>query len=114
MTDTIEPPVNVKILLVDDEVNITKSLRRLLSQVDEYEILISNSGDEGLAQVRENLDIGVIISDQRMPQMTGVAFLSEARKLVPDALRILLTGYADIEASIAAINGSSAESVGEF
>lgn len=104
MSEDIETPDLVKVLLVDDEVNITKSLRRLLSQVDEYEVLIANSGAEGLEQVREHMDIGVIISDQRMPQMTGVEFLGEARKLVPDAIRILLTGYADIEASIAAIN----------
>ncbi len=104
MSDNTETPDSIKILLVDDEVNITKSLRRLLGQVDIYEVLIGNSGDEGLALIRENEDIGVIISDQRMPQMTGVEFLGEARKLVPDAIRILLTGYADIEASIAAIN----------
>ena len=104
MNENIETPDSIKILLVDDEVNITKSLRRLLSQVDLYEVLIGNSGDEGLALIRENLDIGVIISDQRMPQMTGVEFLKEALKMVPDAIRILLTGYADIEASIAAIN----------
>lgn len=104
MSDANETPQAVKILLVDDEVNITKSLRRLLMQVDEYEIFIGNSGEEGLEHIREEGDIGVIISDQRMPQMTGVEFLGEARKLVPDAVRILLTGYADIEASIAAIN----------
>ncbi len=104
MSENLETSVEIKILLVDDEVNITKSLRRLLTQLDEYEILIGNSGAEGLELIRENADIGVIISDQRMPQMTGVEFLGEARKLVPDAIRILLTGYADIEASIAAIN----------
>ncbi len=104
MSEHGEVFVPVKVLLVDDEVNITKSLRRLLSQEDDYEILVGNSGDEGLVQIRENEDIGVIISDQRMPQMTGVEFLGEARKLLPDAIRILLTGYADIEASIAAIN----------
>jgi len=104
MDENSETARSIKILLVDDEVNITKSLRRLLSQVEEYEVLIGNSGDEGLVLIRENHDIGVIISDQRMPQMTGVEFLGEARQLVPDAIRILLTGYADIEASIAAIN----------
>jgi len=94
----------LKILLVDDEVNITKALRRLLMEVDEYDIHIANSGQEGLKLLAEEPDVGVIISDQRMPEMTGVEFLQQARKLVPDAVRILLTGYADIEASIAAIN----------
>ncbi len=104
MSENLESPDSVKILLVDDEVNITKSLRRLLMQSEDYEIFVGNSGAEGLEQIREQVDIGVIISDQRMPQMTGVEFLGEARKLAPDAIRILLTGYADIEASIAAIN----------
>ncbi len=104
MSENPETVQDVKILLVDDEVNITKSLRRLLMQVEDYEILIGHSGAEGLEQIREQGEVGVIISDQRMPQMTGVEFLGEARKLAPDAVRILLTGYADIDASIAAIN----------
>lgn len=94
----------LKILLVDDEVNITKSLRRLLMDVDQYSIYTANSGREALNLLTEDMDIGVIISDQRMPGMTGVEFLQQARELVPDAVRILLTGYADIQASIAAIN----------
>jgi len=94
----------VKILLVDDEVNITKALRRLLMDVDQYDVQIANSGQDALALLADEPDIGVIVSDQRMPEMTGVEFLKKARDLVPDAVRILLTGYADIEASIAAIN----------
>jgi response regulator RpfG family c-di-GMP phosphodiesterase len=94
----------VKILLVDDEVNITKALRRLLMDVDLYDVQIANSGQEALDLLADEPDIGVIVSDQRMPEMTGVEFLKKARDLVPDAVRILLTGYADIEASIAAIN----------
>ena len=94
----------LKILLVDDEVNITKALRRLLMEDEQYDIYIANSGAEALELLAEEPDIGVIVSDQRMPEMTGVEFLHRARDLVPDAVRILLTGYADIEASIAAIN----------
>ena len=94
----------VKILLLDDEVNITKALRRVLMDVDQYDIYVANSGQEALDLLADETDIGVIISDQRMPEMTGVEFLKKARGLVPDAVRILLTGYADIEASIAAIN----------
>ncbi len=94
----------LKILLVDDEVNITKALRRLLMDVDQYDIYTAISGKDGLEVLADEPDIGVIISDQRMPEMTGVEFLQEAREIVPDAVRILLTGYADIEASIAAIN----------
>ena len=97
----------LKVLLVDDEVNITKALRRLLMDVDQYDIYIANSGQEALELLADEPDIGVIISDQRMPEMTGVEFLKQARELVPDAVRILLTGYADIEASIGAINEGS-------
>jgi len=96
--------LETKILLVDDEPNITKALRRLLMQVDQYDILTAESGAEALDLLKENSDIGVIISDQRMPHMTGVEFLCTARELTPDAVRILLTGYADIQASIGAIN----------
>ena len=94
----------LKILLVDDEVNITRSLRRLLLDVDHYSVYTANSGREALDLLVQETDVGVIISDQRMPEMTGVEFLQRARELTPDAVRILLTGYADIEASIAAIN----------
>lgn len=96
--------MDIKILLVDDEPNITRSLRRLLTTVEQYEILIADSGSEALQILEANRDVGVIISDQRMPQMTGVEFLAQARKLTPEAVRILLTGYADIDASIGAIN----------
>ncbi len=102
--DLVENRPPVKILLVDDEVNITRSLRRLLAQVEGYEVFLANSGAEGLAQIEAEPDFGVIISDQRMPEMTGVEFLGQARERVPEAVRILLTGYADMEATIAAIN----------
>lgn len=104
MNESTTPENEIKILLVDDEVNITKALRRLLMDTDQYDIHIANSGSEALELLAEEPDIGVIVSDQRMPEMTGVEFLKKARELVPDAVRILLTGYADIEASIAAIN----------
>ncbi|MCD6580517.1 MAG: response regulator [Desulfuromusa sp.] len=104
MSDIDTPENELKILLVDDEINITKALRRLLMDVDQYDIYIANSGKEALELLADEPDVGVIVSDQRMPEMTGVEFLQQARELVPDAVRILLTGYADIEASIAAIN----------
>ncbi|MCK4622774.1 MAG: response regulator [Desulfuromonadales bacterium] len=104
MNQAAMPEESIKILLVDDEVNITKALRRLLMEDERYDIYIAHSGPEGLAQIVAEPGIGVIISDQRMPEMTGVEFLQQAREMTPDAVRILLTGYADIEASIAAIN----------
>lgn len=104
MAEELTTEVSIKILLVDDEINITKSLRRLLMEYEQYEILTAISGDQALEIIREEPDIGILISDQRMPGMTGVELLSKARELIPDAVRILLTGYADITASIEAIN----------
>ncbi len=104
MTEGHPSGCDIKILLVDDEVNITKALRRVLMEVDQYDVYIANSGREALELLAVEPDVAVIISDQRMPEMTGVEFLFRAHDLVPDTVRILLTGYADIEASIAAIN----------
>lgn len=104
MLSEIPADVTFKILLVDDEVNITKALRRLLSDFDHYDVHIANSGADAIEILKDEPDIGIIVSDQRMPEMTGVEFLTHARQLAPDAIRILLTGYADIEASIGAIN----------
>jgi len=102
------PPENIadpgRILLVDDEVNITRALRRLLASCTDYEIHTATSGSEGLELLKTMPAFALIISDQRMPQMTGVEFLQHACQLHPETMRILLTGYADINASIAAIN----------
>jgi len=90
------------VLLVDDEANVLSSLRRLFRKVD-CEIIIANSGQEGLEKLKENR-IDVIVSDARMPEMTGPEFLAIAAKEYPDTERILLTGYADMQATIDAIN----------
>jgi response regulator RpfG family c-di-GMP phosphodiesterase len=96
-----------KILFVDDEANILKALRRLLADT-ECEVFIASSGVEGLKILQENPDMGLVVSDQRMPVMTGVEFLAQARALAPDTVRILLTGYADIHAVVDAINKGGA------
>ncbi len=89
------------ILCVDDEVDNVDALERLLR--NKYRVLKAISGAEALKLLDQNLAT-VIISDQRMPQMTGVEFLSKSLKTHPNAIRILLTGYADIEVVIEAIN----------
>lgn len=94
--------VSRKILLVDDEENITRSLIRVLRR-DDYHIFTANSGKEGLDVLKEN-DIGVIISDQRMPEMSGTEFLSQVSKLYPDTIRIVLSGYTDLNSVTDAIN----------
>jgi response regulator RpfG family c-di-GMP phosphodiesterase len=91
-----------RILCVDDEPNILSSLRRLFRSQG-YEVLIADSGASGLKLLeRENVDL--IISDMRMPEMDGARFLQHARCQRPDALRLLLTGYADVQSILTAIN----------
>ena len=92
------------ILLVDDEESITKALRRLFRSTG-FKINTAESGQEGL-DVLENTKepVSLIISDQRMPEMTGAQFLEKARKIFPDAIRFLLTGYSDMDAIVDAVN----------
>lgn len=97
----------VKVLAVDDEENILRSLQRLLMD-EALELHTATSGEGGLALLRELSDVALIISDQRMPGMNGAEFLGRSREVVPDALRILLTGYSDITATIDAINRGGA------
>jgi FixJ family two-component response regulator len=90
------------LLLVDDEENITSALVRLLRR-DGYRILRADSGPEGLALLAQN-EVGVIISDQRMPGMTGVEFLSKVKEMFPDTVRIVLSGYTELNSVTDAIN----------
>lgn len=97
----------IKVLAVDDEENILRALQRLLME-EELELHTATSGEAGLAVLRELAGFGLIISDQRMPGMNGSEFLGRSRELAPDALRILLTGYSDVSATIDAINKGGA------
>jgi len=90
------------LLLVDDEEDISAALTRLLRPYG-YRILRATSGREGLALLTLN-EVGVIVSDQRMPEMTGVEFLTQAKNLYPDTVRIVLSGYADLDSVTDAIN----------
>jgi response regulator RpfG family c-di-GMP phosphodiesterase len=90
------------LLLVDDEENITASLVRLLRR-DGYTILRANSGQGGLDLLAQH-KVGVIISDQRMPGMNGTEFLSKAKELYPDTVRIILSGYTELNSVTDAIN----------
>lgn len=90
------------ILLVDDDENISASLTRLLRR-DGYQILRANSGQEGFALLAQH-KVGVIISDQRMPGMTGTEFLSKVREQYPDTVRIVLSGYTELNSVTEAIN----------
>jgi len=89
------------ILIVDDQQEILNSLQRLLK--NEFNIFVAPSGEQGLELIRKQ-SFAVVVSDQRMPQMDGVTFLKQVKELQPEAIRILLTAYADIEATISAVN----------
>ncbi len=103
-TDSVESPAPPQtILLVDDEPSILSALRRLF-RAHGYRILTAEGGVAAL-EVAATESVDLVISDMRMPQMDGAQFLQEMRSLQPDAVRILLTGYADISSTIAAING---------
>jgi len=92
------------LLFVDDEESITKALRRLFRK-EEYDIYTAASGQEGLDRLREvGKPFSLIISDQRMPEMNGAEFLEKAKGIFPQAIRILLTGYSDMDAMVDAIN----------
>lgn len=100
MTDEIQD--KPRILCVDDEQNILSSLRRLF-RAKGYEVLIANGGEEGLA-ILEKEKVDLVISDMRMPNMTGAVFLEHVRSKYPDIIRLLLTGYSDVQSIIDAIN----------
>jgi response regulator RpfG family c-di-GMP phosphodiesterase len=97
-----ELDVTATILFVDDETNILSSLKRLFRPFG-YRIFTAESGAQGLEiLVRENVDL--VVSDMRMPEMNGAQFLEKVREQWPETVRILLTGYAEVGATIDAIN----------
>ncbi len=95
-----------RILFVDDEQNILNVLRRLF-QSGEYEIHTANSGREALKIMQEHV-FSLIVSDYRMPEMNGIEFLKLAKEKSPNTIRIVLTGYADVDVAMAAINEGEA------
>lgn len=90
------------ILLVDDEANVLKALRRLFHN-ESYTVHFASSGAEGLEILQHNI-IDLVISDMRMPEMNGAEFLTQVYAQWPDTIRILLTGYADFQSTIDAVN----------
>jgi signal transduction histidine kinase len=90
------------LVVVDDEPDVLRTLHDLFRL--EYRVLTFGRAVEALDSLRTLEDVAVILSDQRMPEMTGVQFLEQARQIHPDATRLLVTGFADIRAVIDAIN----------
>jgi len=92
------------VLCVDDEENVLRALQRSFRK-EMFNVFVASSGQEGL-KILENLAVHLIIADFRMPEMNGVEFLAEARKIQPDAIRMLLSGYASIDMVTKAVNES--------
>jgi response regulator RpfG family c-di-GMP phosphodiesterase len=97
-----EKVMSRKILFVDDEPNVLNAIRRQLTGKFEFDTAVGAS--EGLAAISKNGPYAVIVSDLRMPVMDGIQFLSRVRELAPDTVRMVLTGNADMDVAIEAVN----------
>ena len=93
---------NITILFVDDELSILSTLKRLLRR-EPYDILTADSGQQGLDILAEK-SVNIVISDMRMPHMSGAEFLQQVKQHYPQTKRIIMSGYADIEAVVDAVN----------
>src|SRR5437016_9776997 len=93
--------MSYKIMIVDDEPANLRTMERLFRR--DYQVVTANSGAEAL-QLLDRHDVALIISDQRMPSMTGIDLLKRTVSVRPQMVKILLTGYTDVGALIEAIN----------
>lgn len=92
-----------RILILDDEEHIVNALKRSLRRIDEWEIETFTTGEEALACAsKSNFDL--FLSDFRMPKMNGVEFLTAVKQIQPNSVRLILSGYTDLEALVGAIN----------
>ena len=92
-----------RIMIVDDEPNILNSLKRVLKRVDGWEIETYDGVKEALKRAKTTT-FDLVISDYKMPVMDGVQFLNEIRNLQPEAMRIILSGFTELQAMLSAIN----------
>ena len=102
MTDNAPSKPLPRILCVDDEENILKAIQRSLRK--KFEIHTAVSGREGLEVLAQDGPFQVVVSDMKMPGMNGATFLSHVRKASPQTVRLLLTGFAEFDTVVAAIN----------
>jgi DNA-binding NtrC family response regulator len=91
----------IRILFVDDEERILRSLALQFRR--EYQVLTESDPRRALERLKTE-NVHIIVSDQRMPQMSGAELLAQAQQIAPDTLRILLTGYSDLDAAVEALN----------
>ncbi len=103
MSPASAPSARSRVLIVDDEQSIIASLKRLLRRED-YDLHTANSGVEALAVMDAHGPFDLVMSDFRMPGMTGAELLRKVRDRCPDTIRIILSGYSEVHAIIDAIN----------
>ncbi|UJX41566.1 response regulator [Desulfovibrio sp. JY] len=94
--------MNKRVLFIDDDERILAGFRRNLHSA--FEVDTAVGPEAGLAKVKASPAYAVVVSDLRMPGMDGIAVLSKVREMRPDSVRVMLTGFADLEAAIAAVN----------
>ena len=94
--------MNKRVLFIDDDERILAGFRRNLHGT--FEVDTAVGPEAGLAKVRDNPPYAVVVSDLRMPGMDGIAVLAKVREMRPDTVRVMLTGFAELEAAIAAVN----------
>jgi response regulator RpfG family c-di-GMP phosphodiesterase len=94
--------LNQRVLVVDDEPNVLEGIQRTLRK--QVELQTASSGAAALRLIEESGPFAVVISDMRMPAMNGAQFLAKVREQEPDTVRIIFSGHADLEATIAAVN----------
>ena len=92
-----------RMLIVDDEEMVLSSISSFLQLETSYEIVTFTSAEDALVFAKEN-EIGLVISDYLMPKMNGLEFLTKMKEIAPEVPRVILTGYADKENAIKAIN----------
>ena len=91
-----------KVLFVDDEPNVLQSIKRNLRK--DFDVDTANGGEEALQKLASNGEYAIVVSDMRMPGMDGVEFLSKAKQQWPDTVRMMLTGNADQQTAVDAVN----------
>jgi response regulator RpfG family c-di-GMP phosphodiesterase len=94
--------MNNKVLLVDDDLSILQAYSRILRS--NFKISTASNGTDGLQILKEEGPFAVVVTDYRMPKMDGIQFLTQMKELAPDTIRIMLSGQADLEVSIQAVN----------
>jgi response regulator RpfG family c-di-GMP phosphodiesterase len=94
--------MNGRILFVDDEPHVLDGYKRILHQ--DFQVTTTGSGEDAIAEIEKTGSFQVVVSDMQMPGMNGIQLLSRVRQMAPNTVRVVLTGHADIETAMNAVN----------